>query len=122
MGTVLKAKSKGQGTTVSYPVTRDQAYDVCMAIFRWEGSDAIEEHKSQGYMLTSWSSGMGNGTVAGAFIESADPGNTRVTAITQRRQSLSVTTDLTETHFHTLFARSVELLKAGKTLPLTAPK
>ncbi len=64
MATVLQSKAEGGGTSLSYPISSEQAYDICMAIFRWEGSDAIEEHKSQGYMLTSWTR-----TVAGAFVE-----------------------------------------------------
>src|SRR5579864_9164 len=90
MGDVLKSKSKGGGTAVEYPLSRDQAYDICMAIFRWEGSDAIEEHKSQGYMLTSWTTGEGGGTVAGAFVEPGAGDNTKVTVITMRRKSLSM--------------------------------
>jgi hypothetical protein len=116
MATVLEAKAGGGGTAVSYPISSDQAYDISMAILRWEGCDAIEEHKSQGYLLTSWTN-----TVGGAFVDVVDAGNTKVTIITQRKRATTLTTDLTETTFHNDFARSVEIVKAGKPLPLTKP-
>ena len=116
LATVMDSKSKGGGTTVEYPVTPEQAYEISMTIFRWEGSDAIEEHKLQGYVLTSWTR-----TVAGAFIEAIDPGHAKVTVVTQRRSPTALMTDLTESTFHDLFAQSVDLLKAGKPLPLTSP-
>jgi len=117
MATVLQAKADGGGTTVAYSVTSDQAYDISMAIFRWEGSDAIEEHKSQGYMLTSWTQ-----TVAGAFVEKIDGDSAKVTVVTQRKSPTRLVTDLTEGTFHNLFAKSVEIVKSGKPLPITRPE
>ena len=55
MADVVKAKAAGQGTAEIYPVTDEQAWDISMTVFRWGGTDAIEEHRSQGYMLTSTS-------------------------------------------------------------------
>ena len=49
---VVQAKAQGGGTTQVYPVDVDQAWTIAMTVFRWEGSDAIEEHRDQGYMLT----------------------------------------------------------------------
>lgn len=71
MSDVTRVKEEGsEGTTKIYPVDADQAWAIAKIVFRWEGSDAIEEHRDQGYMLTS--SGMNLvswGTVMGAWIE-----------------------------------------------------
>jgi len=104
-------------------VDRDQAWKIAMTVFRWEGSDAIEEHRDQGYMLTS--SGMNivsAGAVMGAWVEPAGQGQTRVTVVTKRRIATNLATTLTETTFHRRFAQGVALVKAGKPLPLAAPE
>jgi hypothetical protein len=122
MSDVTTSKAKGQGTTQIYPVTSDQAWDISRAVFRWEGADAIEEHKTEGYMLTS--SGMNfvsYGAVMGAWIEPVDNGNTRVTVITKRRIATNVATTLTESTYHKRFAQAVDILKSGKKLPLAPP-
>ena len=70
LGDVLQEKARGGGTVHVYPVERDQAWTIARTVLRWEGSDAIEEHRDQGYMLTS--SGLNfvtAGTVMGAWIE-----------------------------------------------------
>jgi hypothetical protein len=46
-------RDKDDGTAKVYPVTFDQAWTISKAVFRWEGTDAIEEHKDERYMLTS---------------------------------------------------------------------
>jgi hypothetical protein len=121
MGDVLKAKS--EGTSQIYPVTGDQAWDIAKTVFHWEGSDAIEEHRPEGYMLTS--SGINfvsYGAVMGAWIEPIDRAQTQVTVVTKRRLAMNVATSLTETTFHKRFAQAVELVKAGKPLPVAAPE
>jgi hypothetical protein len=62
-----------------YPVDSDQAWKIAIQVFRWEGSDAIEEHRDQNMMLTS--SGMNfwsPGSCMGASIEPVDIANTQV--------------------------------------------
>jgi hypothetical protein len=122
MSDVMTAKHEGKGTSREYPVDADQAWEVAKTVFRWEGADAIEEHRPQGYMLTS--SGMNfasYGTVMGAWIEPLDASNTRVTVITKRRIATNIATTLTETTFQRRFAQAVEMVKAGKPLPLVPP-
>jgi hypothetical protein len=122
MSDVVESKAEGKGTAEVYPVTADQAWEIPKAVFRWEGADAIEEHRSEGYMLTS--SGMNlvsYGAVMGAWIEPVTSGRTRVTVITKRRLSVNVATTMRETTFHKRFAQAVDMVKAGKELPLTAP-
>jgi len=123
MSDVARAKEEGKGTTQVYPVNTDQAWEIAMIVFRWEGADAIEEHRSQGYMLTS--SGMNlvtAGTVMGAWIEPVDQNTTKVTAVTKRRISTNLATTLTETTFHKRFAQAVEIVKKGDRLPLKPPE
>lgn len=120
MGDVVK--SKDEGTSKVYPVTTDQAWDISRTVFRWEGADAIEEHRNEGYMLTS--TGMNfvsYGAVMGAWIDSVDKDNTKVTVVTKRRISTNIATTLTEATFHKRFGQALDIVKAGKSLPLSAP-
>jgi hypothetical protein len=91
-------------------------------VFRWEGADSIEEHRSDGYMLTS--EGMNfvsYGAVMGAWIERVSPSESKVTVITKRRVAVNVATTLTESTFHKRFAQAVDIVKSGQRLPLTRP-
>ena len=118
---VLKAKS--EGTSQVYPVNADQAWKITRTVFRWEGADAIEEHRDENYMLTS--SGMNlvsAGTVMGAWVDPVDKNNTKVTVVTKRRLSTDIATTLTETTFHRRFAQAVAIVKAGKPLPASPPE
>lgn len=123
MQDVVKAKESGsEGTTQSYQVTENQAWDIAKTVFRWEGSDAIEEHKDQHYMLTSSGMNMVSyGAVMGAWITPINDLDTKVTVVTKRRLTLNVATTLTESTFHRRFAQAVEIVKKGKPLPASAP-
>jgi hypothetical protein len=113
---------KGPGTSEVYPVTADQAWEIAKTVFRWEGADAIEEHRSENYMLTSSGMNMVSyGTVMGAWIDPVDQNSTKVTVVTKRRLSTNLATTLTEATFHKRFAQAVEIVKAGKKLPLAPP-
>lgn len=121
MADVVKAKD--QGTSQVYPVSADQAWEISKTVFRWEGSDAIEEHRAEGYMLTS--SGMNlvsAGAVMGTWVDPIDQNNTKVTVVTKRRLATNLATTLTETTFHRRFAWAVEIVKAGKPLPIAPPE
>ena len=123
LGDVIHEKAQGGGTVQVYPVDTDQAWKIALTVFRWEGSDAIEEHRDQGYMLTS--SGMNlitAGAVMGAWVEPVGQGQTKVTVVTKRRIATKLATTLTETTFHTRFAQAVALVKAGQPLPPTPPQ
>ena len=115
-------QDKSAGTTKNYPVSEAQAWEISKTVFRWEGSDAIEEHKDQHYMLTS--SGLNlvsYGAVMGAWVDSIDTNNTKVTVVTKRRVKLNIATTLTETTFHNRFSQAVQIIKSGKSLPAVAP-
>ena len=121
MGDVMKEKQNG--TAKVYAVTPDQAWQIAKTVFRWEGSDAIEEHKDEGYMLTSSGMNMVSwGAVMGAWIDPVDKDNTKVTVVTKRRLSMNIATTLTETTFHNRFAQGVEIIKSGKPLTSTPPE
>jgi hypothetical protein len=121
MADVVKAKD--EGTSKVYPVNSEQAWMIAKVVFRREGADAIEEHNDQGYMLTS--SGMNlvsMGAVMGAWIDPLDKDNTKVTVVTKRRIATNIATTLTESTFHKRFAQAVDIVKAGKPLPLEPPE
>ena len=123
MGDVVTAKETGrEGTTEIYAVNADQAWEIAKTVFRWEGADAIEEHRKENYMLTS--SGMNlvsYGAVMGAWIEPVDPMSTRVTVVTKRRIQTNIFTTLTEGTFQKRFKQAVEMVKKGQALPRMAP-
>jgi len=123
MNDVVRVKEAGtEGTTKVYPVNADQAWDISKAVFRWEGTDAIEEHKDQGYMLTSSGVNLVSwGTVMGAWIKPIDNDNTEVTVVTKRRITMNIATTLTESTYHRRFAQAVDILKKGQALPRNAP-
>ena len=123
MSDVVKAKDTGsEGTTREYPVSADQAWVIAKTVFRWEGADAIEEHKDEGYMLTSSGPNLVSwGAVMGAWIVPIGSDNSKVTVITKRRISINVATTLTESTFQKRFAQAVDIVKKGQPLPNTPP-
>ena len=123
MQDVVKVKQSGaEGTTKNYAVTEAQAWEIAKTVFRWEGADAIEEHRDQHYMLTSSGVNLVSwGAVMGAWVEPVKDDDTKVTVVTKRRVTLNVATTLTETTFHKRFAQAVNIIKQGKPLPAEAP-
>jgi len=123
MSDVVRSKEEGKGTSKVYPIDADQAWEIAKTVFRWEGTDAIEEHRTEGYMLTS--SGMNlitSGAIMGAWVEPVDKNSTRVTVVTKRRVATNIATTLTEATFHNRFAQAVEIVKKGERLPLRPPE
>jgi len=121
---VLRAKEAGkEGTTKTYSVNVDQSWEIAKKVFKWEGADAIEEHRDEGYMLTSSGPNLVSyGTVMGAWIKYINDDETEVTVVTKRRITINVATTLTETTFHKRFAQAVEIVKKGWPLPTIAPR
>ena len=124
MDDVVKVKESGkEGTTQEFPVTVDQGWEIAKTVFRWEGADAIEEHRSQNYMLTSSGANLISfGAVMGAWIEPIGKDSIKVTVVTKRRITINVATTLTEGTFLKRFAQGVEIVKKGEPLPRTAPQ
>lgn len=123
MNDVVRAKEAGtEGVTKTYSVAPDQAWEIAKTVFRWEGSDAIEEHKNEGYMLTSSGlNGYSYGAVMGAWIKPINKDGSEVTIITKRRVQTDLFTTLTEETYHKRFAQAVEITKRGNPLPRVAP-
>jgi len=113
-GEVLDAKSEGRGTERVYPVSADRAWDIARTVFRWEGAAAIEEHRVEGYMLTT----LGQRTYAGAWVSPRGPEFSAVIVITK---SHSPITELTEMRFHLDFVDALEYLRAGQPIPVRLP-
>jgi hypothetical protein len=109
---VLVTKLRGRGTSHLYPVTVDQAWNISKAIFRLEPTDAIEEYRSENYMLTSENAGpLSAATYLGVFFEPAEaPGETRVTFVARRKTPTQSYPALTESSFHQKFAELVGLM------------
>jgi hypothetical protein len=120
MNDVIRAKN--DGTSEVYPVTSDQAWKISKAVFHWEGARAIEEHKAEGYMVTStsmnWKYAAG---VMAAWVEPVDKDNTRVTVVIKRKRATDISMTLPESIFHDRFAQAVDIVKSGKPLPIASP-
>jgi hypothetical protein len=112
MKEVVAEKERGGGTSKTYLVAADLAFDISREILRSQGGDAIEEHRAEGFMLTS-SGGdrFTRGTLMGVWIAPAGA-QTRVTVVTKRRLPTNAVTTLTEGGFHEIFAQML----AGKQL------
>ncbi|MFA5053347.1 MAG: hypothetical protein WC565_04775 [Parcubacteria group bacterium] len=124
MGDVVRVRENGsEGVTRVYPVTPEQAWDISKMVFHWEGADEFEEHRDQGYMLTSsgWNL-ISWGTYMGAWIRPIDANNTEVTVVTKRKASMSLVTKLTEDTYHRRFTHAVGIVKSGHPLPLSRPR
>ncbi|HVS26274.1 MAG TPA: hypothetical protein VHE58_03105 [Burkholderiales bacterium] len=114
--------AKADGTSETYPVNADQAWEISKTVFRWEGADAIEEHRDQGYMVTSSGiTGYSYGAVMGAWVDKIDANHTKVTVVTKRRVKLDAFTTMMESTYHKRFAQAVAIVKRGEPLPLKAP-
>jgi len=114
---VLREKEQGKGTSKVYPVNADLAWKIAEMVFRWKGVDAIEDHRSEGYMLMrSKDSTLSWGVWVGTWIEPIDTQNTKVTVITKQIDPTDIMAFMTlsETAFHEEFAAGVEMLKRDK--------
>jgi hypothetical protein len=120
MSDVLKGKD--DGTVSSYAVNSDQAWEIAMAVLRWEGCETIEEHRSLGYMLTTVGENfVSAGCLVGVWVEPLEPNNTKVTVVTKRKIQTNLATGLTESTFHRRFAQAVAIIRGGKQLPPDPP-
>jgi hypothetical protein len=113
---------KEDGTSQVYSVNADQAWEIAKVVFRTEGTDAIEEHRAEGYMLTSSGMNMVSwGAVMGAWIDPVGKDETMVTVLTKRRITVNIATTLMESTFHRRFAQGVQIVKSGNQLPALLP-
>ncbi len=116
-------KDKENGTQKVYPVNFEQAWEISMAVLRWEDSETIEQHKSEGYMLTTVGQNLiSSGSVVGVWVDKVDNNNSNVTIVTKRKIATNLATGLTESTFHDTFEKAVKIVKEGKKLPFEAPE
>ena len=110
---VLRTKLQGKGVAHTYEVTFDQAWSIASTIFRLEPTEPIEDHRSEGYMLTSQNPGpMSSGAYLGVFFEPAGEKGTRVTFIVRRQSATQAYPFLNEAAFHHKFEELVHLMAA----------
>src|SRR5579859_2812505 len=115
---LLVYKLRGRGTERVYPVTFDQAWSISKAILKLEPTEAIDEHRQEGYMLTSDdSSALTPSTYMGVFIAAEGPRAAKVTFVTRRRTPTQAYASLTEGAFHRKFAELLALITAVGPLP-----
>lgn len=121
MSDVVQSKERGRGTSKVYPVNADQAWEIAKTVFRWERADAVEEHRSEGYMLTSSGESLISwGTVMGVWIEPVNNDSTKVTAVIKRKNPTDFLTPLTEVTFHEDFELAARI-KAGRSFTPAPP-
>jgi len=120
---VVKAREAGnEGVTKVYPVAENQAWDITKAVFCWEDTDEIVEHRDENYVITSTGMNMvAFGSVLGVWIEPVDSDNTRMTVITRRRVPSDTFTRLTAETFYKRFEQGIKIVKSGKKLPVIPP-
>jgi hypothetical protein len=110
---VVVSKLRGRGTGRVYPVTVDQAWTISETILRLEPTESVDEHRSEGYMLTSdSSSSFTPSTYMGVFVEADGPSATKVTFVTRRRTPTQSYAGLSESGFHRKFAELLGLIAA----------
>jgi len=116
MSDVVRSKEQGKGTSKVYRVNANEAWEIAKAVFRWEETDAVEEHRSEGYMLTSsGENSVSWGVVMGVWIERVNDESSRVTVVIKRKNPTEVLIALTEAAFHDDFELAVRI-KAVKSL------
>ena len=101
MSDVVRAKAQGKGTSRVYRVNAERAWEIAKTAFRFEKIEAVEEHRSEGYMLARiGKSSISWGLVMGVWIESVDDDSSRVTVVIKRSNPTELFVPLTETDFH----------------------
>lgn len=115
---IMSDKAKGKGDVRIFPVSSEKAWNISDLILHdWMGSNDIEKHKDQGYLLAKTDSG----GLIGVWIEAVDEKNSRVTAISRRKSSFQVTTPLNSYDFCVRFEQAVTIIKSGGLPPKTIP-
>ena len=101
MNDVVRAKAQGKGTSKVYRVNAERAWEISKAAFRFVKTEAVEEHRSEGYMLARiGKSSVSSGAVMGVWIEPVDDDSTRVTVVIKKINPAELLVLLTETDFH----------------------
>jgi hypothetical protein len=127
---VIIAKQNGkEGIEKVYPVNKDQAWKIALAVLRWERSNDIDEHYMENYMLTSIGPRLCPcKTAVGVWIEPMSDDRCKVTIITKGREQKNLFTnvetfpDVIKPKFHKWFGEGIKIVKNGDVLPEKPPK
>lgn len=113
MSEVVAAKAQGtEGVTVDYPITENQAWDIAQAVLRDAGAQAIEDHRPEGYMLTTSPNTLGvSGALVGLWIKKSSASTTAVTVISKRQIKSALLVSPSESQLQDKFARAVGQLR-----------
>jgi hypothetical protein len=115
-------KDKEEGTSAIYTIDKDIAWDIAKTVLRWEDSETIEENKLSNYMLTTVGRNfVSEGSLVGVWVEPVNEEETKITVVTKRKVQTNLATGLTESTFQDSFAKAVEMVKEGKSLPIEKP-
>jgi len=113
MSEVVAAKAQGtEGVTVDYPITENQAWDIAHTVLRDAGAQAIEDHRAEGYMLTTSPNTLGvSGALVGVWVRKSSASTTAVTVISKRQIKSALLVSPTESQLQDRFARAVGQLR-----------
>jgi hypothetical protein len=115
--------ARQRGTSIVYPVTKDQAWEIAQVVFHWQGAETIEKNPAKDYILAAKGKhGFSYDAVGCAWFDPVDSEDTKVTVITQHKGSLDLATHFTRTTFFLMFAHAVDIVRAGKPLPVAPPE
>ncbi|MFQ5520896.1 MAG: hypothetical protein ACE5FK_05835 [Candidatus Methylomirabilia bacterium] len=115
--------AKDDGTSHVYHVNRVRAWKIAKTVFRWEGGEALDEHRAQGILVVrSGAKWVPWGGLKAAWMERVDRTHTKVTVVSKRYLGINVGTSSSEARFHERFAHALKLVKAGKSLPSELPQ
>lgn len=116
-------RAKDDGTSKIYRVSSTRAWKIAKTVLRWEGSEAVEEHRAEGYLLArSGKKWVPWGALMVTWVERIDRRHTKVTVVTKRRVGMDIATTSSEARFHKRFAQAVKIVKKGRSLPPEPPK
>ena len=115
-------KDKEEGTVATYKIDKDNAWDIAKTVLRWEDCETIEENKLSNFMLTSVGRNfVSEGSLVGVWVEPINDEETKITVVSKRKVQTNLATGLTESTFQESFSKAVEIVKAGKPLPVEKP-
>jgi len=118
--TIKQAYTDGKGTSETYGIDSKTAFELCRTVLYWEGAKTVDEFPDEQYMMCRISGGYGCGV--GVWINAVEEGKSKVTVITKRNVSMSLTTGLTETTFQRDLALAVGIHASGQPVPLQKPE
>jgi len=101
------------GTAKVYSINEKQAWEIAKNVFRWEGANDVDIEENRVKHYISWTG------VMMAIIDPIDNNNTRVISIPAPSPCLPMKDRPTEKDFHNQFTQAVNIIKSGKSLPIS---